>query len=479
MNEILVIDDDSSVRAHLQRYLSKKGYEVVTVDNGLKGVDLLRQGLTPTVVILDLMMPVIDGFETLQRLKEFDRELPVIVLSGVNATKSVVDAIRLGAYDYLTKPFQSDELEIVLQKVFDKKTLVDEVKKLRSEIAKGGTERGEYFISANEKMQHIKELIAQIADTDVTVLILGESGVGKEVVARSIHANSSRFGKMFVKVNCAAIPGELLESELFGFEKGAFTGAVRQKPGKFEFADGGTIFLDEIGELSLPLQGKLLHVLQEGEFSRLGGKDEVKVDVRVIAATNRDLETLAQRGEFRQDLYYRLNVIRVDVPPLRERKDEIPVLCRHFFDKFSAKYGHRVHEIPEDLMTLFLQYDWPGNIRELENVLKRFMILADKVMIQREIFSKLDRANGHETLSAAVPVPEPVMAAAQGVNDRGLVSPLPELNLKARVKVAVSKAERELIAQVLHNTSYNRKKAAGILKISYKALLYKMKQYNL
>jgi len=484
MNQILIIDDDDSVRTHLQRYLSKKGYEVVAVDNGLKGVDRLKQGFNPAAVILDLMMPVVDGFETLKRLKEFDRDLPVVVLSGINTTKSIVDAMRLGAYDYLTKPFQGDELEIVLQKVFDKKNLFDEVRKLRGQLSNGGSDRDEYFVSSNEKMSRIKDLIAQVADTDVTVLVEGESGVGKEVVARTLHAQSNRLGKLFVKVNCAAIPGELLESELFGFEKGAFTGAVRQKPGKFEFADGGTIFLDEISELSFPLQGKLLHVLQEGEFARLGGKEEVKVDVRVIAATNKDLERLSERGDFRHDLFYRLNVIRINVPPLRERRDEVPVLCRHFFDKLNPKYGNRVQGIPDDLMRLFLQYDWPGNIRELENVIKRYLILADQAMIAREIQSKIDRGHAPEPAAAsaaAMPAAAPATAAAAhtGNGRPPLPAGLNEVNLKERVKAAAAEAERQIILQVLQSTSYNRKKAAVILKISYKALLYKMKAYGL
>ncbi|MBI1746994.1 MAG: sigma-54-dependent Fis family transcriptional regulator [Acidobacteria bacterium] len=477
MSDILVIDDDPSVRAHLQRYLVKKGYQVIAVDNGLEGIERLKAGLTPAVVILDLMMPVIDGFETLDRLREFDRELPVIVLSGINSTRSVVDAIRRGAYDYLTKPFQGEELEIVLQKVFDKKNLFDEVKKLRGQVAKNASDKDDYFISANEKMTRIKEVIAQIADTDVTVLIQGESGVGKEVVARSIHVNSNRLGKLFVKVNCAAIPGELLESELFGFEKGAFTGAVRQKPGKFEFADGGTIFLDEISELSFPLQGKLLHVLQEGEFSRLGGKDEIKVDVRVLAATNRDLETLSEIGDFREDLFYRLNVIRIDVPPLRARPDEIPLLCQYFFEKFNDKYGNRVAAIPDDLMTLFLRYDWPGNIRELENVIKRFLILADQPMIESELTGRIER--GSARAASPVAVHENVMAGAVAGPLSSPGSDAVGLGLKKQSKQARGEAERQIIQQVLRSTNFSKRKTAETLKISYRALLYKMKQYDI
>jgi two-component system response regulator AtoC len=313
------------------------------------------------------------------------------------------------------------------------------------------------------KMQPIRELIAKVAATNTTVLLRGESGVGKEVVARALHKASPRVNKQFLKVNCAALPGELLESELFGHEKGSFTGAYRQKPGKFEAADGGTLLLDEIGEMPLRLQAKLLHVLQDGEFSRVGGEKVIGTDVRLIAATNRDLETALRAHQFREDLYYRLNVIEIRIPPLRERREEIPLLVEHFKRKFNAQFSRSV-EIPQDTVRAFMEYHWPGNLRELENNIKRIVVLGSARTVHQEILANLN------TRGARPGVPAAATAA---------VNPEAPVSLKDIARQAARDAERVAIKEVLDRVHWNRAKAARLLQISYKALLYKIVQCGL
>ncbi|NIS62614.1 MAG: AAA domain-containing protein [Proteobacteria bacterium] len=318
------------------------------------------------------------------------------------------------------------------------------------------------FVFFGSKMNRIRELIDQVAKTDVTVLIQGESGVGKEIVARVLHLYSPRRGEPFVKVNCAALPERLLESELFGYDKGAFTGAYRPKPGKFELAHGGTIFLDEIGDISPPLQAKFLQVLQDGEFSRLGGKTDIRADVRVLVATNKNLEEAVQVGRFREDLYYRLNVVNISVPPLRERTQEIPVLVTHFLDKYGKKYAKRVSPPSPKLMKMFMRHQWPGNIRELENMIKRLVVLGDEAAIVEELSSKVETK---KVLQESSPHAQPPMP--------------PVLPLKEVSQRAATEAERQAILKALTETNWNRKRAAKLLNISYKAILYKIKQYGL
>jgi len=345
---------------------------------------------------------------------------------------------------------------------FSKEKIIPLFPRSASTFVEVGEMRGKdgIFIYANEKMRQIKEIIDQVANTDVTVLIQGESGVGKEVVARSIHLNSFRREKPFVKVNCAALPHELLESELFGYEKGAFTGAYRQKPGKFELANGGTIFLDEISEMSLSLQGKLLQVLQDREFSRLGGKKDVQVDVRVLIATNKNMEEGVKNGQFREDLYYRLNVVNITIPPLRERREEIPIFVEYFLDKFSKKYQKKVHPISDKMMEFFSQHHWLGNIRELENVIQRYIVLGDEKIIIEELDSTIMKSAVLEKKETAP-------------NEKNWPS------LKKVHQEAVLKAESEMILKALEMTSWNRKKAAHILDVSYKTLLNKIKECDL
>ena len=348
------------------------------------------------------------------------------------------------------------------------------------------------LLGRNEKMREVQDLIARVADTDVTVLVRGESGTGKELVARAVHSASPRRDKTFVKVNCAALPSELLESELFGFERGAFTGAIQQKPGKFEFANHGTMFLDEISEMQPPLQAKLLQVLQDGEFARLGGRNDVQVDVRIVAATNRDLEVAVAEGQFREDLFFRLNVVCITMPPLRQRRDEIPDLTRLFLSQYCEHYNKPPQTLGADTLRLFAEYDWPGNVRELENLIKRAVILGSDDSIRRElaeaIAGRVLRAGPIPALqsrqvagappAAAAPT-VPVPAAAPPAAPAPTEPAAPTGSLKDIARHAAREAERELIYRTLQQTRWNRREAAEILGISYKALLYKIKEAEL
>src|SRR5213592_3128600 len=366
---ILVVDDDRSVRSYLSDLLTSCGYSIECAESGDQAVTRLSAGYIPSLIVLDIVMPGINGIEVLESVKKINPSIPVIILSAAGQTKTVVEAMKMGAADFLVKPFEEQELELAIQNVLEKQKLKEEVKTLKRQLD-SYVDAGN-ILSTNPKVLRIKEIAKQVADTDVPVLVSGESGVGKEVLARFIHANSSRHEKPFVKVNCAALPNDLLESELFGYERGAFTGALNEKPGKFELADKGTLLLDEIGEMTPHLQAKLLHVLQDSEFTRLGGKKPVKVNVRVLAATNKKLKEAVLKGEFRNDLYFRLNVIKLEIPPLRDRREDIPLLCNQFLEKYRERYQSVVQQFPKELMELFLKYDWPGNVRQLENVVKR------------------------------------------------------------------------------------------------------------
>ncbi|MFZ0639634.1 MAG: sigma-54 dependent transcriptional regulator [Candidatus Acidiferrales bacterium] len=454
---ILVIDDEPSIRKYLQTLLEVDGFDVSTVVSGSDALEFIVNGARPDFVILDVLMPEMDGLETLRRLMAVDRGLNVIMLSCSNEVSTVVEAIRLGAHDYLTKPFEKPELDAALLKCRQKKELKAENQALR-EYCDQLTEDLS-FLAASPQMLKIRQQILQIAPVDVPVFISGESGVGKEVVARMIHLRSSRRQQAFVKVNCAALPGELLESELFGYEPGAFTGAVRAKPGKFELANKGTIFLDEIAEMSPHLQAKLLHVLQDNQFARLGARGGIQVDVRVLAATNVHVPEAMRSGRFREDLYYRLSVLSLHVPPLRERSDEIPMLFRHFLLKYAEKFQKTVPEPAPHVIEAALRYTWPGNLRELENFVKRYVILEDSEGSFRELLEMT------ETQQRMAPSEEAAAPREQG--------------LKALVRGLKDEAEMEAIADALAKTNWCRKDAAKMLGISYKALLYKMRQFNL
>jgi len=499
---VMVVDDDPAMCDFLRTFLSDRGYEAIAFANPEEAISHY-QSERPAAVILDMSFPGrMDGLEALAAFKKIDREVPVIVLSGHGLTTTVVQAMKLGAADFVSKPFDAADLDAPLGNALRQRQLSRDVATLREQLAS----QAQLFVGQSERMAEVRDLIDRVADTDVTVLVRGESGTGKELVARALAASSLRRDKPFVKVNCAALPTELLESELFGFERGAFTGAIQHKPGKFEFANHGTLFLDEIGDLSPPLQAKLLQVLQDGEFSRLGGKRDVRVDVRVIAATNRDLDRAVADGQFREDLYFRLNVVCIALPPLRDRRDEIPALTEYFLKKYSVQYHKRYTPLSADAMQLFMENDWPGNVRELENLIKRAVVLDGDAAIKKEIAHNIamaahraqspgssDQAPGAGRHPPLGPPPAPIGAAQPSIARAGsaagaaaspAVTPAGaaeagRYSLKDVSRSAAREAERELILKMLQQTRWNRKQTAEILGISYKALLYKIKENGL
>ncbi len=495
---VMVVDDDPAMRSFLRTFLAERGYAAVALGSADEAVRHFSAE-RPAAVILDVVMPgEMDGLDALALLKKIDRDVPVIVLSGQGRTTTVVQAMKLGASDFVSKPFVEAELEVPLTNALRQHQLNKEVSILREQLQ--SQSKYTMLFGHSERMAEIQDLIERVADTDVTVLIRGESGTGKELVARALYASSLRRDKPFVKVNCAALPTELLESELFGFERGAFTGAIQHKPGKFEFANHGTMFLDEIGDMSPALQAKLLQVLQDGEFSRLGGKHDVHVDVRIIAATNRDLERAAAEGQFREDLFFRLNVVSIMMPPLRERREEIPILCDHFLKKYSVQYNKPCAGLSHDTMQLFMEHDWPGNIRELENLIKRAVVLGTELPIQKEISHSVAVAAANSRQSpvvslqpqAAGSLPSTAarrpagrdaaavsMTAASPISIAAAAAEAGNYSLKDISRTAARQAERELIFKMLQQTRWNRKETAEILGISYKALLYKIKENGL
>ncbi len=444
-SSVWVVDDDESTRAYLWDFLSSRGYDVQCVDSGHQVIRRLATA-RPSLLILDIRMPHVGGLDVLAQLDRAGRRIPAIVLSGVDQVSTVVRAMRLGACDYLLKPLDENELEQAIQKALEENG--------NAEIEDSTQPSAEMtFPSSNKRMLQIRAVCDQVAQADVPVLILGESGVGKEVLARYLHAQSGRH-EPFVKVNCAALPADLLESELFGHERGAFTGAVREKPGKFELAGEGTIMLDEIAEMSPLLQAKLLHVLQDGEYSRLGGTRTLRSNARLLAATNKRLHHLVATGGFREDLYFRLNVITIEIPPLRERPEDILPLCNRFIEKYRTKYKSNAKRLPEELEQAFCRFSWPGNVRQLENMIKRFLILPDL----QHALSELQKA---------------------GSQHHGAAVPQEKHSLKELSAMAAERAEKEVILRTLEEVNWNRKQAARQLNICYKSLLNKLRRWQL
>ncbi len=500
---VMVVDDDPSHRSFLESFLTERGYQAVSLGNAADAIQHFQQE-RPAAVILDLVMPGdMDGLGALAAFKKIDREVPIIVLSGLGRTTTVVQAMKLGASDFVSKPFDDTDLEAPLANAVRQHQLAREVATLRDELQ---SQPKYLMLGHSERMAEVQDMIERVADTDVTVLIRGESGTGKELVARALCASSFRRDKPFVKVNCAALPTELLESELFGFERGAFTGAMQHKPGKFEFANHGTMFLDEIGDMSLPLQAKLLQVLQDGEFSRLGGKHDIRVDVRVVAATNKDLEQAVAANQFREDLFFRLNVVSISMPPLRERREEVPTLTDYFLKKYSVQYNKPCVDLSADTMRLLTDYDWPGNVRELENLIKRTVVLGAEGPIRKEIahgiavaaqkqstLASHAAAGARQAASAGASSPAPrnspafaVVGGSAGAKTHRTPTEIASaaaeagnFSLKDISRTAAREAERELIFKMLQRTRWNRKETAEILGISYKALLYKIKENGL
>jgi two-component system, NtrC family, response regulator AtoC len=452
--QILLVDDEPAMLRYIRTLLEVDDYKVETAQNGEQALQLVDKGLEPDLVLLDVLMPGIDGLQTLEQLRQKKPGVKVVMLSCVNDTKKVVQAMRLGAQDYLTKPFQKAELDNVIDQCLGqgKTPIGGEVEEVAEDV---------FFVAASSAMRKIRSQAALVAHVDIPVLLLGESGTGKEVLARLIHNLSPRAHRTFLKVNCAAVPADLLESELFGYEPGAFTGATHAKPGKFELCNKGTILLDEIGEMPPVLQAKLLHVLQDQQFSRLGSRSVIKVDVRILAATNIDIPQALATKRLREDLYYRLNAFTLQLPPLRERKEEIPVLLKHFMTRMAERYARPPLPLSPQLLEACQAYSWPGNLRELNNFLKRYLILGDENLAAAELRPRHDGNGGG--LSG-----ESSTRAGDGVG-----------GLKSLARSAKDEAEGEAIRHALEQTNWNRKQAAAILQISYKALLYKIRQYGI
>jgi two-component system, NtrC family, response regulator AtoC len=508
---IAVVDDDRGFASYLRTFLALRGYEARAYTRGDEIVAAIRQGEPPDIVLLDVAMPGMDGIQTLKALKSARPELQVIMLSGREQANIIVEAVRLGAADYVVKPDDPEglgeiALDAAIKQAIERSRLVTELTDLRRQLS---DDQSHAFLAWGDSpaMRQVAHVIEQVADSDVTVLIRGESGVGKELVARAIHQHSTRRQKPFVKVNCAALPAELLESELFGHEKGAFTGAAATRIGKFEQANLGTIFLDEIGEMKPPLQAKLLHVLQDAEFTKLGSNKRITIDVRVVAATNRDLEKMMLNGDFREDLYYRRKVIEAAVPPLRERRDEIPQLTDFFIAKYSQRYNRPVRPLSDELRQMFSTYEWPGNVRELENMIKRFVILQDEALVVRELTRPRPslQPSGPIYAGANIPataadhsppayhspasgpsgappatMPEPDEDEDVVDDDVPLASASPVSQDGRRLadvaREAALAAERVAIADTLKQVHWNRRKAAQLLGVSYKTLLNKIKE---
>jgi DNA-binding NtrC family response regulator len=450
---ILLVDDEPSMLRYIRTLLEVDDYKVETASTGEEAVQKIQEGLRPDLILLDLVMPGINGLQALEQVRQIYPAAKVVMLSCVTDTRKVVQAIRLGAHDYITKPFQKAELDAVMDQCLgtNQQNYPGEVEELSDDV---------FFVAASPVMRKLRSQAALVANVDIPVLMLGESGTGKEVMARLIHKLSPRAHRTFMKVNCAAVPGDLLESELFGYEPGAFTGATHAKPGKFELCNKGTILLDEIGEMPYGLQAKLLHVLQDQQFSRLGSRSMVKVDVRILAATNINIQEAIANKCLREDLYYRLNAFTLQVPPLRERKEEIPILLKHFMARMAEQYARPPLPVSAELVQACVDYSWPGNLRELSNFVKRYLVLAD----EKAAISELrPRGNGAGALFS----PDGDQATTAG---RGL---------KSLARTAKDEAEAEAIAKALEGTNWNRKRAATLLKISYKALLYKIRQYGL
>jgi DNA-binding NtrC family response regulator len=444
---ILVVEDELNIRTALVTMLEKRGYVARSAGTAEEALHVLDE-TTMDLVITDLKMPGIGGMELLRRVKEVWQATEVVVMTAYGSIETAVEAMRLGAYDYITKPIDRDRFPVLVEKALERHFLASENRELRDRLETRA--RYEDMIGDSALMHQIYNLVEMVADSDVTVLVAGESGTGKELLARAIHQKSPRASGPFISVNCGALPETLLESELFGYEKGAYTGAMGTKVGRFELADGGTLFLDEIGELSLKSQVDFLRVLETKEFRRLGGTKVIKVDARIIAATNRNLEEAVKQGIFREDLYYRLNIIPLRVPPLRDRPEDIPLMVQSFLREFALKHGRPPQEVSREAMRLLRLYAWPGNIRQLRNVMERLMITVRDRVVEP----------GH--------LPEEIQASKEHVR-----------TMLVTLGSTLEEIEREVIRRTLAEVTNHREKAAKILGISLRTLQYKIKEYGI
>jgi|YelNatPaOPRAMG01_1025707.scaffolds.fasta_scaffold12092_2 DNA-binding NtrC family response regulator len=450
MRKILVIDDDQSIRRTLTNYLKKQNYEVLSAENGLEGIEIIKNEL-PDLVITDIRMPGADGFEVLKNIKEIDPHIHVIIITAFDDMQTTVKAMQQGAYDYIEKPLEIDNLKITIQRALENKRLSDELSTFVNTIEEYSIENT--LIGKTTQMRQVYKKIGQVSSSRVTVLIEGESGTGKELVARAIHYSGITKAHPFVAVNCTALTESLLESELFGHVKGAFTGSIRDKKGKFELAGEGTIFLDEISEISPNLQVKLLRVLQQKEFEKVGGETLIPMKARIIAATNKNLAKLVKAGKFRQDLFYRLKVFSIFIPPLRERNDDIPLLVSHFLKKINLELHKNVNKVPEEVMDLLKNHFWIGNVRELENTLMQAVVLSsDDVLLKENILLRKSEINIHYT----------------------------EEDKKANVEfISLEELEKRHIKNILDALKWDKNKAHKILGISLPTLYSKIEHYKL
>jgi two-component system NtrC family response regulator len=447
---ILVVDDDASQRRLIEFWLKEDGYTVVTASDGHAGLQMFTE-TTPALVIADIRMPGLSGLDLLGRIKAINADTPVILITAFGTVGDAVDAMKLGAADYVLKPLNADELKVNVQRALQHQQLVDENRYLRdfSDVAF----RFENLVAGSRKMRDVFNLAAQVARRDSTVLVTGESGTGKELLAKAIHQNSLRVAKPFITVNCGAIPENLIESELFGHRRGSFTGAVADRVGKFEAANEGTVFLDEIGELPINLQVRLLRVIQEREIDKIGFPKPIPINVRIVAATNRDLRTLIEDGQFREDLFYRLSVVTVELPPLRERRDDIPLLLTHFLKKHCTRYQLAVPSVSDEALELLTRYHWPGNVRELENVIEHAVVLGPADVIRIEDLPAHIRHATSRVTSISLKLPD------EGID--------------------LEEVEKEILLQALEKNQWNQSRAARYLNLSRKTLIYRMEKFGL
>ncbi len=446
---ILVIEDEKSMREVLRILLEEESYEVITASDGDKGTEFINSDIFD-LVITDIKMPKADGFEILRKVREISPDTIVIMITAFGTTESAIEAMKQGAYDYIHKPFKIDEIRLIVRKAFERKKLSEELSLLKEKIQ--SSFRLESIIGKSAKMQELFKLIPKIAQSNSTVLISGESGTGKELVAAALHNLSPRKNRNFITINCATFPEGLLESELFGHMKGSFTGAFINKSGLFEIADAGSIFLDEICEMPISLQSKLLRVLENGTFRRVGGTSDIKVDVRVISATNKDIQEAVLTGAFRDDLFYRLNVVPIILPPLRERIEDIPLLIEHFLNKFSANKKR----ISQDALRFFVNYSWKGNVRELENIVERVVLLSDKDVITVEDLPDEILTNAEERKN----LPE--------INDEGVY-----------LEEIVERIEKDYLVKALEKTKGNKTEAAKLLNLSFRSFRHRLHKYGI
>lgn len=448
--KILVIDDEPDIGWLFSKILADQGYQLSSALTGQEGIDKIKKEKID-LVFLDIKLPGIDGIEALREIRKFNKDVLVIILTAYETVRSAVEAMKLGAYDYISKPVDKEKIKIIIENALRTRDLTREVAYLRRRINEKSSL--DSYVGNSPQVQRIFDLVKTVATHDITVLLQGKSGTGKELIARAIHHRSRRSDKPFVVIDCAILPDTLVESEIFGHEKGAFTGAHERKLGKFEMAQGGTVFLDEIGNLTIQTQVKLLRVLQEREIERVGGKKPIKVDVRLIAATSLNLERALREGKFREDLYYRLNVFPIHLPPLSEREGDVPLLANHFLSRFAQKRTEKVECISPKAMELLTRYSWPGNVRELKNVIESAVLLANGTVLPRHLPAKIQNI------------------AHEGSNV--MKGTLKEVSRRAK-----EMAEKDFIIKVLKNANWNKSRAAKILEVDYKTLYYKLKKYG-